>query len=210
MALQELAAVREPLLTNLTNPQSLLPGCRAWKTADFIAEGQIVEVKTSGGCRAKLFFYRGNLNVQRSWETLKRELRGKHLCPYLVLHNKTLVIVCDFKVKLFGKMGSRHASTSRRCYACCIIINLESGAASHSLWMSTYSYSPALFWGWRNCCAAVFGDYQFLPYMTYFQPGRTLLLFELGKKKIGRWIQFCLFPATALCVATTVGKRQTE
>lgn len=45
----------------------------------------------------------------------------------MVLGNKKLVIVCDFKFKLFGKLGLRHASTSRRCYACYITLNLESG-----------------------------------------------------------------------------------
>jgi len=36
--------------------------------------------------------------------------------------------------------------------------------------------------GWMNCCTAVFGDCQFIPCMAYFQPGRTLLLFEIGEK----------------------------
>jgi len=36
------------------------------KCADFITEGQIVEVKTSEGHRTKLSFYRGSLNIQKS------------------------------------------------------------------------------------------------------------------------------------------------
>lgn len=32
---------------------------------------------------------------------------------YLVLCNKTLAIGCDFKVRLFGKMGLRPANTNR-------------------------------------------------------------------------------------------------
>lgn len=107
----------------------MLPGSRAWKAADFITEGQIVDVKTSGRCRANgsvLFWVFGCFFfTQRSWETLKQELREKHSWLYLVPCNKTLVIVCDFKVELFGKMGSMHASTSRRCYACYIVRDIK-------------------------------------------------------------------------------------